>query len=90
MGRHEAAVIGAGPAGLAAAAMLTRSGINTVVLEQADDVGSSWSAHYVRLHLHTVRWLSGLPGPSIAQLRNVSWKRRGTPAVTGEQSYPRV
>jgi cation diffusion facilitator CzcD-associated flavoprotein CzcO len=60
MRTNEAAVIGAGPAGLAAAAMLTRSGIDTVVLEQADDVGSSWSTHYDRLH--TVRWLSGLPG----------------------------
>jgi cation diffusion facilitator CzcD-associated flavoprotein CzcO len=62
MGRHEAAVIGAGPAGLAAAAMLNSKGIDTVVIEEADEVGASWSRHYDRLHLHTVRWLSGLPG----------------------------
>ena len=58
----EAAVVGAGPAGLAAGAMLRRQGIDTLLLEEAGDVGSSWRAHYDRLHLHTVRWLSGLPG----------------------------
>jgi cation diffusion facilitator CzcD-associated flavoprotein CzcO len=59
--RHEAVVIGAGPAGLAAAAMLRREGIETVVLERSS-VGSTWRSHYDRLHLHTVRWLSNLPG----------------------------
>jgi putative flavoprotein involved in K+ transport len=63
--RHEVAVIGAGPAGLAAAATLGREGIDTVVLEQAGAVGTSWLSHYDRLHLHTVRWLSGLPGFAI-------------------------
>jgi putative flavoprotein involved in K+ transport len=32
------------------------------VLERADHVGASWRTHYDRLHLHTVRWLSNLPG----------------------------
>ena len=59
--RHQAVVIGAGPAGLAAAAMLRRVGIETIVLERSS-VGSSWRNHYDRLHLHTVRWLSNLPG----------------------------
>jgi putative flavoprotein involved in K+ transport len=63
--RHEVAVIGAGPAGRAAAATLGREGIDTVVLEQAGAVGTSWLGHYDRLHLHTVRWLSGLPGFAI-------------------------
>jgi len=58
----EAVVIGAGPGGLAAAAMLQRGGVETVVVDRADSVGSAWRAHYERLHLHTVRWLSGLPG----------------------------
>jgi putative flavoprotein involved in K+ transport len=60
--RVSAVVIGAGPAGLAAAAELQRAGVETVVLDKADRVGSSWAGHYDRLHLHTSRGLSGLPG----------------------------
>jgi putative flavoprotein involved in K+ transport len=58
----EAVVIGAGPGGLAAAAMLQHAGVETVVVDRADSVGASWRGHYDRLHLHTVRWLSHLPG----------------------------
>jgi cation diffusion facilitator CzcD-associated flavoprotein CzcO len=42
--------------------MLRQKGIDAVLLEKADGVGTSWLSHYDRLHLHTVRWLSGLPG----------------------------
>jgi putative flavoprotein involved in K+ transport len=59
--RHEAVVVGAGPAGLAVAATLRGEGIDALVLERST-VGSSWRRHYDRLHLHTVRWLSDLPG----------------------------
>jgi putative flavoprotein involved in K+ transport len=55
------AVIGAGPAGLANAAMLQRSGQEVVVLERGE-IGEAWTTRYDRLHLHTVRWLSCLPG----------------------------
>jgi putative flavoprotein involved in K+ transport len=55
-------VIGGGPAGLAAAAELRRRGVHPVVLERGEQVGTSWRAGYDRLHLHTVRALSGLPG----------------------------
>ena len=54
-------VIGAGASGLAAAAMLERVGERVVVLERGE-VGAVWADRYDRLHLHTVRWLSGLPG----------------------------
>lgn len=54
-------VIGAGPAGLAAASCLVRRGVDTGILERADAVGSSWRNHYRRLHLHTARGRSGLP-----------------------------
>lgn len=55
-------VIGGGPGGLAAAAALREHGIRAVVLEKSDSVGASWRRHYDRLHLHTTRKLSGLPG----------------------------
>ena len=60
--RAPAVVIGAGPAGLAAAAELKRAGVDAVVIDRADRVGASWAGHYDRLHLHTSRRLSGLPG----------------------------
>jgi putative flavoprotein involved in K+ transport len=75
--RHEAVVIGAGPAGLAAAAMLVKRGIETVVLERAADVGASWRSHYDRLHLHTIRWLSGLPGKPISRKEGPWVSREG-------------
>jgi cation diffusion facilitator CzcD-associated flavoprotein CzcO len=57
-----AVVVGAGPAGLAAAACLKRTGIDPVVLEAGARVGTSWRRHYERLHLHTVKEHSALPG----------------------------
>ncbi|MFJ6634493.1 flavin-containing monooxygenase [Streptomyces sp. NPDC091376] len=55
-------IIGAGPGGLAVAAALRERGVRAVVLEKSESVGSSWRGHYDRLHLHTTRRLSGLPG----------------------------
>ena len=60
--RIETAIIGAGPAGLATAAVLKARGIPATILERSDHVAASWRKHYDRLHLHTVRWLSNLPG----------------------------
>ncbi|MEU8709578.1 NAD(P)/FAD-dependent oxidoreductase [Streptomyces sp. NPDC048565] len=55
-------VIGGGPGGLAAAAALRERGVRAVVLEKSGSVGSSWRRHYDRLHLHTTRRWSALPG----------------------------
>ncbi|KPC79373.1 MULTISPECIES: flavin-containing monooxygenase [Streptomyces] len=55
-------VIGGGPGGLAAAAALRERGVRAVVLEKSGRVGSSWRGHYDRLHLHTTRRWSALPG----------------------------
>ncbi|NEB75027.1 NAD(P)/FAD-dependent oxidoreductase [Streptomyces sp. SID14478] len=55
-------VVGGGPGGLAAAARLKAHGVRAVVLEKSDRVAASWRGHYDRLHLHTTRRLSGLPG----------------------------
>jgi cation diffusion facilitator CzcD-associated flavoprotein CzcO len=57
-----ALVVGAGPAGLASAACLKQRGIEAVVLEAGPSVGTSWRNHYDRLHLHTTKEGSHLPG----------------------------
>jgi cation diffusion facilitator CzcD-associated flavoprotein CzcO len=58
----DALVIGAGPAGLAAAASLRERGLDAAILEKDDSVGAVWRRHYDRLHLHTDRRHSELPG----------------------------
>jgi cation diffusion facilitator CzcD-associated flavoprotein CzcO len=55
-------VIGAGPAGLACAATMSQLGLKVAILEKSDVVASVWRRHYERLHLHTDRGHSGLPG----------------------------
>ena len=70
-----AVVVGAGPAGLAMAAELARAGIKAVVIDKAGEVGSSWAHHYDRLHLHTTRLLSSLPGMTIPR-SNGRWVAR--------------
>ncbi len=54
-------VIGAGPAGLAVGACLKQAGVQSILLEQSDKVGSVWRRHYDRLHLHTDKRNSKLP-----------------------------
>jgi cation diffusion facilitator CzcD-associated flavoprotein CzcO len=58
----DAIVIGAGPAGLATAAALRARGLSATILEKSDAVGAVWRRHYDRLHLHTDRNRSSLPG----------------------------
>jgi len=55
-------IVGAGPAGLAAAACLKRRGVDALVLESGASLGHSWRHHYDRLRLHTVKQQSQLPG----------------------------
>lgn len=62
MTEHEVVIVGAGPAGLAAAAELRRGGVRSVVLERGDAIGASWRGRYDRLRLNTCRWTSRLPG----------------------------
>ncbi len=56
------AVIGAGPAGLATAALLRREGVDAVIFDRREAVGGSWPDRYDSLRLNTVRWMSDLPG----------------------------
>ena len=54
-------VVGAGPAGLAAAAELGRAGVPAMVLERAEAIGAAWRGRYDRLRLNTSRLTSKLP-----------------------------
>jgi cation diffusion facilitator CzcD-associated flavoprotein CzcO len=58
----DAIIVGAGPAGLACGATMRAAGLTVTVLEKADCVGAVWRRHYDRLHLHTDRNHSALPG----------------------------
>ncbi len=62
VGEINTLIIGAGPAGLAVAACLKQRDVPFILLEQGDRVGRAWHDHYDRLHLHTSRGMSGLPG----------------------------
>lgn len=55
-------VVGGGPGGLSVAYALRARGLRAVVLERSARVGDSWRRHYDRLHLHTTRRRSALPG----------------------------
>jgi cation diffusion facilitator CzcD-associated flavoprotein CzcO len=58
----DAVIVGAGPAGLAAAQRLQSQGLTPFIFEKAGEVGAVWRRHYDRLHLHTPRLHSALPG----------------------------
>ena len=60
--RYPALVVGAGPAGLATSAELTRRGVRHLVLERGDRIGYSWANLYDSLTLHTGKHMSVLPG----------------------------
>ncbi|NTH48822.1 NAD(P)/FAD-dependent oxidoreductase [Agrobacterium rhizogenes] len=62
MAIEETIIIGAGPAGLACASALRAKGCPSVVLEATDKLAASWRRHYDRLHLHTDKRCSALPG----------------------------
>lgn len=70
-GRCTVAIVGAGPTGLACGASLRQRGIDSVIFDGEPEVGQSWRRHYQRLHLHTTRALSSLPGLPIPR----SWGR---------------
>src|SRR3954452_9940876 len=58
---HQVAIIGAGTSGVSAAVALADRGIKPLVIDRADQVGSSWRSRYDRLCLNTGRQFSHLP-----------------------------
>jgi cation diffusion facilitator CzcD-associated flavoprotein CzcO len=61
MSEHQIAVIGAGPAGVAVALSVRDRGLRPLLIDKADEVGSSWRGRYDRLKLNTGRPFSHLP-----------------------------
>jgi putative flavoprotein involved in K+ transport len=61
-GDCNALVIGAGNAGLGAAAMLQRTGVRVKVLERGVGAGASWRRRYDALRLNSLGTMSGPPG----------------------------
>jgi putative flavoprotein involved in K+ transport len=77
-------VVGGGPGGLAVAACLKQRGTPVVVLDAGRKVGESWRNRYDRLHLHTPRIQSGLPGRRIPK-RAGRWVARDDVAAYLEE-----
>lgn len=73
-------VIGAGPAGLAAAAELRRRGVPAEILERSDVIASAWRLRYDQLRLNTCRWNSTLSGERFP---------KGTPVFPVRDEYIR-
>lgn len=61
MADRNVVVIGAGTSGLSAAVALADRGIRPLVIDRADQIGSSWRSRYDRLCLNTGRQFSHLP-----------------------------
>lgn len=55
-------VIGAGPAGIASAYYLQQAGISYRLVDQAQQIASTWNRLYPSLRLNTTRFFSHLPG----------------------------
>jgi putative flavoprotein involved in K+ transport len=58
-------IVGAGPAGLAAAWAIGRTGLDPLVVDQADSVAASWRGRHDHLRLNTHRMFSHQPGGRI-------------------------
>ena len=67
MPEPQVAVVGAGPAGVAAAVALKDRRLRPLLIDQADEVASTWRARYDRLRLNTCRPYSHLPGRRFAK-----------------------
>jgi putative flavoprotein involved in K+ transport len=53
-------IVGGGAAGLTTAGALKHAGLDAVILDKDRQIGGTWARRYDRLHLHTIRSLSGL------------------------------
>jgi putative flavoprotein involved in K+ transport len=73
----DCAVVGAGPAGLAASAALTQRGVEHVVLERGR-VGQSWrEQRWDSLRLNNPRWMNPMLGEQAPDTYLTAWPRAG-------------
>ena len=61
----DVVIVGAGPAGLAVAATLSRVGFKTLIIEAQSELAANWRTRYDNLTLNTMRSFSALPGLKI-------------------------
>ncbi|NEW37807.1 NAD(P)-binding domain-containing protein [Nocardia cyriacigeorgica] len=61
MSSYQVAIIGARTSGVSAAVALADRGVEPLVVDRADQVGSSWRNRYDRLRLNTGKQFSHLP-----------------------------
>jgi indole-3-pyruvate monooxygenase len=54
-------IVGASFSGLASAACLQKRGLEYIIIEKTNSIGTPWRNHYQRLHLHTNKRISNLP-----------------------------
>jgi putative flavoprotein involved in K+ transport len=64
---HEAIVVGAGSAGLAAAFALDKRGFETIVIEASNAVAARWRTRYAELRLNSWRPMSKLQGKGMSR-----------------------
>ena len=57
----DVAIVGAGHSGLSMGGRLKAAGIENFLIFEKEEPGNAWKNRYDRLHLHTVKSISGLP-----------------------------
>jgi cation diffusion facilitator CzcD-associated flavoprotein CzcO len=67
MNDQQVVVVGAGPGGISAALALKDVGVRSLLVDRAEQVGSSWRGRYDRLRLNTCRPFSHLPDRPFAK-----------------------
>jgi len=68
-------IIGAGTAGLTVAYELLKRGIQPLIIDEAEEVGSSWRRRHDQLRLNTYRPYSSLPGMPLPKSYGVYVRR---------------